>query len=302
MKGGTALHQRLQFDTARGAVLDEQRRYLLAARRCADGAVRRAAAAAARSGAAGLRPLGRHAWQRQRARLRCDAGSRRRPLAAHDAKAPRPSLGWGRWQLTREAAELRLQVDAQPVRSPARARAATPVCHAIAGMLQRSGAGASDAATPSPPRRACAAEHGGTTCRFVTRSRADFTVNQHDGDNPMKSSDSHRLPASRSPPALPPARSAADLKVGLSVSLSGPNSSLGVPYAKGMQAALAYKPEINGRKVAAHRARRRLRPDHRRPQRAQADRGRQGRRASWAPRACRRRSRWRRSAARRRRR
>ncbi|MBC5783754.1 ABC transporter substrate-binding protein [Ramlibacter sp. USB13] len=43
--------------------------------------------------------------------------------------------------------------------------------------------------------------------------------------------------------------SAADLKVGLSVSLSGPNSSLGVPYAKGMQAAIAYKPEINGRKV-----------------------------------------------------
>lgn len=42
---------------------------------------------------------------------------------------------------------------------------------------------------------------------------------------------------------------AADLKVGLSVSLSGPNSSLGVPYVKGMQAAVAYKPEINGRKV-----------------------------------------------------
>jgi branched-chain amino acid transport system substrate-binding protein len=42
---------------------------------------------------------------------------------------------------------------------------------------------------------------------------------------------------------------AADLKVGLSVSLSGPNASLGVPYAKGMQAAVAYKPEINGRKV-----------------------------------------------------
>ncbi len=42
---------------------------------------------------------------------------------------------------------------------------------------------------------------------------------------------------------------AADLKVGLSVSLSGPNSSLGIPYAKGMQAALAYKPEIAGHKV-----------------------------------------------------
>src|SRR5881227_2320586 len=45
------------------------------------------------------------------------------------------------------------------------------------------------------------------------------------------------------------AATAADLKVGLSVSLSGPNSSLGVPYAKGMQAAVAYRPEINGRKV-----------------------------------------------------
>ncbi|HSV57686.1 MAG TPA: ABC transporter substrate-binding protein [Variovorax sp.] len=42
---------------------------------------------------------------------------------------------------------------------------------------------------------------------------------------------------------------AADLKVGVSVSLSGPNSSLGVPYSKGMQAAQAYKGEINGRKV-----------------------------------------------------
>ncbi|MEJ7931301.1 ABC transporter substrate-binding protein [Ramlibacter sp. AN1015] len=45
------------------------------------------------------------------------------------------------------------------------------------------------------------------------------------------------------------AAAAADLKVGLSVSLSGPNSSLGVPYAKGMQAAIAYKPEIKGHKV-----------------------------------------------------
>jgi len=42
---------------------------------------------------------------------------------------------------------------------------------------------------------------------------------------------------------------AADLKVGLSVSLSGPNASLGVPYAKGMQAAIAHRPEIAGRKV-----------------------------------------------------
>jgi len=49
--------------------------------------------------------------------------------------------------------------------------------------------------------------------------------------------------------AFTAAATAADLKVGLSVSLSGPNSSLGVPYAKGMQAAIAFRPEIGGRKV-----------------------------------------------------
>src|SRR4029450_2904882 len=42
---------------------------------------------------------------------------------------------------------------------------------------------------------------------------------------------------------------AADLKVGLSVALSGPNSSLGIPYSKGMQAALAYKGEVAGPKL-----------------------------------------------------
>ena len=35
---------------------------------------------------------------------------------------------------------------------------------------------------------------------------------------------------------------AADLKVGLVTALSGPTSSIGIPYGKGMQAALAYKP------------------------------------------------------------
>ena len=42
---------------------------------------------------------------------------------------------------------------------------------------------------------------------------------------------------------------AADFKVGLVTALSGPTSSIGIPYSKGMQAALAYKPEIAGRKV-----------------------------------------------------
>ncbi len=42
---------------------------------------------------------------------------------------------------------------------------------------------------------------------------------------------------------------AADLKVGFITSLSGPVSSLGLPYAKGLQAAIAYSSEVNGRKV-----------------------------------------------------
>ncbi|MBN9428499.1 MAG: ABC transporter substrate-binding protein [Burkholderiales bacterium] len=42
---------------------------------------------------------------------------------------------------------------------------------------------------------------------------------------------------------------AADLKVGFISSLSGPVSSLGIPYQKGIQAAAAFKPDVNGRKI-----------------------------------------------------
>src|SRR5690348_18492221 len=42
---------------------------------------------------------------------------------------------------------------------------------------------------------------------------------------------------------------AADLKVGFITSLSGPVSSLGIPYDKGIKAAQAYKSEVAGHKV-----------------------------------------------------
>lgn len=54
------------------------------------------------------------------------------------------------------------------------------------------------------------------------------------------------LPGVLSGPAM---AQAADLRLGLSVSLSGPNSSLGVPYARGLQAAQAYRSEVQGRKI-----------------------------------------------------
>nr|MBA3898121.1 ABC transporter substrate-binding protein [Sphingomonadaceae bacterium] len=42
---------------------------------------------------------------------------------------------------------------------------------------------------------------------------------------------------------------AADLKIGFISSMSGPVSGLGIPYAKGIQAALAQHPLVAGRKV-----------------------------------------------------
>jgi branched-chain amino acid transport system substrate-binding protein len=41
----------------------------------------------------------------------------------------------------------------------------------------------------------------------------------------------------------------ADLKLGFITSLSGSASSLGIPYAKGLQAAIAYRPNVDGKKV-----------------------------------------------------
>ena len=45
------------------------------------------------------------------------------------------------------------------------------------------------------------------------------------------------------------AASAADLKIGFISSMSGPVSGLGIPYAKGIQVALAQRPEVAGHKV-----------------------------------------------------
>src|SRR5574337_1357579 len=49
--------------------------------------------------------------------------------------------------------------------------------------------------------------------------------------------------------ALVPGVKAADLKVGFITSLSGPVSSLGIPYQRGIKAAEAFMPEVAGMKV-----------------------------------------------------
>lgn len=49
--------------------------------------------------------------------------------------------------------------------------------------------------------------------------------------------------------SLSASANAADLKVGLITSLSGPGASQGIPYAKGVQAGLAFKAEVAGHKI-----------------------------------------------------
>jgi branched-chain amino acid transport system substrate-binding protein len=44
---------------------------------------------------------------------------------------------------------------------------------------------------------------------------------------------------------------AAEITVGLITSLTGPGASIGIPYAKGLQAGLVYKDEVNGIKIKA---------------------------------------------------
>ncbi|SFV11427.1 ABC transporter substrate-binding protein [Pseudoduganella namucuonensis] len=49
--------------------------------------------------------------------------------------------------------------------------------------------------------------------------------------------------------SLPLLAHAADLKLGFITSLSGSASSLGIPYAKGLQAGMAFRPNVDGKKV-----------------------------------------------------
>ena len=41
----------------------------------------------------------------------------------------------------------------------------------------------------------------------------------------------------------------ADITIGFVTSLSGPGASIGIPYGRGIQAAMEYKSEVNGEKI-----------------------------------------------------
>ncbi len=168
-----ALHERLFFDTARGAVLDDDRRYVLLRADVLmgifarlDGAARDVALAAfgrsvAENGAGSVRAY------------RAGAGGAAALLATiEDAAA---SLGWGRWRLDLGRADdiaapvLGLTVENSPF-----AAAAPPgtqhACHAIAGMLEAL-AGALWSCDAEARETHCAASGAVGACRFVAVPR-----------------------------------------------------------------------------------------------------------------------------------
>lgn len=166
------LHERLVFDSTRGAVLDVDRRYVLLRADVLmgifahlDGDARDAALAAfgrsvAENGADSVRAY------------RAAVGAAALPAMMEDAAA---SLGWGRWHLDLARADdaaapaLGLAVENSPFAAAAPTGTAR-ACHAIAGMLEAL-AGALWSRDAEARETQCAAGGSETTCRFVAAPR-----------------------------------------------------------------------------------------------------------------------------------
>ena len=167
------LHERLVFDTARGAVLDDKRRYVLVRADVLAGLF------AQLDGAARERAL--EACARSVAAHGADSVRAYSVAVGRDALVPMmegaaASLGWGRWRFDAERIDdepvprLDLVVADSPFAAPA-LRGTQPVCHAIAGMLAALG----DALWSCPVEARethCAATGGDATCSFVVAPRA----------------------------------------------------------------------------------------------------------------------------------
>jgi len=157
-----ALHERLVFDTARGAVLDASRRYVLLRADVLMGLFD-ALPAAARDAAlqAFARSVATHGADSLRAYAAepgIDAAALQRTV--EDAAA---SLGWGRWTLAHDGGALTLVVDNSPFASAAKP-SAQPVCAAIVGMLEA--LATIVLAQPASARETACAATGAPCCCF----------------------------------------------------------------------------------------------------------------------------------------
>jgi len=193
-----ALHERLVFDTERGAVLDGPRRYVLMRADVLmglfanlDGDARVAALDAFR------RSVAEHGSDS--VRVYREAVVRQALPALMEAAAA--SLGWGRWRFDADdLAVSHLHADGDPAAArglrlavaDSPFAAAAPhggvACHAIVGMLEAVGGALFDAPVEAHETH-CAAQGGDAVCRFVATPRASAS--------PIVATSSHDTPARR---------------------------------------------------------------------------------------------------------
>jgi predicted hydrocarbon binding protein len=191
-----ALHERLVFDVARGAVLDADRRYVLLRADVLMGVFARLEGDARDAAlAAFARAVAEHGADSVRA-YRDAVGADALPQAMEAAAA---SLGWGRWRIDARVHDaspsLALEVENSPF-----AAAAPPgserACHAIAGMLEALGAALWPHGASACETR-CAALGQSSTCNFVAVPREARTAASRSEPGPA-----HR--PSRPPPGDSP--------------------------------------------------------------------------------------------------
>lgn len=158
-----AFHQRLHFDTARGQVLDESRRYVLLRADVLMGTFD-ALPDAARKEA--LHAFGRSVATHGIDSIRAYAAANGPDALPAVMSSVAASLGWGHWHLEVERDALRLRVDNSPF-AAASTRRGSPTCHAIAGMLEGL-AGVLWNGAVCATETACGAQDG-DVCHFVAR-------------------------------------------------------------------------------------------------------------------------------------
>ncbi|BDB26306.1 4-vinyl reductase [Cupriavidus sp. P-10] len=163
----TPLAQRLEFDTVRGEVRDQDRRYLLmrpdvlmGMLRLLDGAVRRDVLAAFAESTA---RHGRRSILAYLAGLGAGGGESLQDLICQTS----PALGWGRWDFERHGECLVLNVFNSPF-AAGYGPSSQPVCAPIAGMFRTIAAIVLERPV-QVEETACAAMEGHATCRFVAR-------------------------------------------------------------------------------------------------------------------------------------
>lgn len=169
--GADALIERMKWVAARGAIMDEDRRYLMLRADVLMGLFREMPAAlrapALQAFAASVR---KHGGGSAKAYFEATG---HRPLALVETIARySPELGWGRWHVEARGSDaIEVTVENSPF-AEGFGPSPDPVCHAIVGMLQAVGALAFGRPA-SVVETCCAAQEGVDRCTFRVEAAAD---------------------------------------------------------------------------------------------------------------------------------